>query len=152
MPRWLVVKDHDLHIGETPRDMEVKLDRSNFIFAELAYTRKVTEKCDVYSFGVLALEVMVGGYPGNLISSLSSSVPGQDILLKDVLDQRLPPPGAYDSREVVLIVMLALACLRASPQSRPNMEHVAKVLSSNRTAVFEPFHTITLRQLMDLRM
>ncbi|PON61565.1 Tyrosine-protein kinase, partial [Parasponia andersonii] len=41
--------------------------------AQLAYTMKVTEKCDVYSFGVLTLEVMMGKQPGDFISSLNGS-------------------------------------------------------------------------------
>ncbi|KAJ6761161.1 LEUCINE RICH REPEAT KINASE 2 [Salix purpurea] len=60
---------------------------------------KVDAKCDVYSFGVVALEVMMGKHPGDFISSLmlsastsSSSPIGHNTLLKDVLDQRLPPP------------------------------------------------------------
>ena len=34
---------------------------------------EVNEKCDVYSFGVLTLEVIMGNHLGDLISFLSSS-------------------------------------------------------------------------------
>nr|GMC82454.1 MDIS1-interacting receptor like kinase 2-like [Ipomoea batatas] len=37
---------------------------------EFAYTMEVTEKCDVYSFGILALEVIMGKHPGDLIMSI----------------------------------------------------------------------------------
>ncbi|KAF3457517.1 hypothetical protein FNV43_RR02175 [Rhamnella rubrinervis] len=37
---------------------------------DLAYDVGANEKCDMYSFGVVALEVIVGKYPGDLISSL----------------------------------------------------------------------------------
>ena len=55
-------------------------------FAELAYNVRANEKWDVYSFRDVALEVITGKYPGVLISSLSSSPPDHQILLKDVLD------------------------------------------------------------------
>lgn len=101
----------------------------SFDFAELAYTMKVTEKCDVYSFGVLALEVMRGRHPGDLISSLSAS-PGKDnVVLKDVLDPRLPPPTLRDEAEVMSVIQLATACLNGSPQSRPTMQMVSQMLS-----------------------
>ncbi|KAK9930096.1 hypothetical protein M0R45_027153 [Rubus argutus] len=45
-----------------------------YVAPELAYTMEVNEKCDVYSFGVLALETIMGRHPGDLISSLSSGV------------------------------------------------------------------------------
>ena len=63
---------------------------------------KVDEKCDVYSFGVVTLEVMMGKHPGDFMSSLmlsastsSSSAIGHNTVLKDVLDQRLPPPQNF---------------------------------------------------------
>lgn len=46
---------------------------------------EVTEKCDAYSFAVLALEVLMGKHPGDLIFAFQSST-GKNILLKDVLD------------------------------------------------------------------
>lgn len=90
---------------------------------------KVTEKCDVYSFGVLALEVIKGKHPGDLIPFLSSPLTRQNILLKDVLDQRLqiPPPEIQD--EVINILNIAITCLQANPQSRPSMNMIAPLLS-----------------------
>ncbi|TYI08770.1 hypothetical protein ES332_A09G024400v1 [Gossypium tomentosum] len=37
-----------------------------YIAPELAYSMVVTEKCDVYSFGVLALEILMGKHPGDI--------------------------------------------------------------------------------------
>ncbi|XP_060671374.1 MDIS1-interacting receptor like kinase 2-like [Ziziphus jujuba] len=37
---------------------------------ELAYTMEIKEKIDIYSFGVITLEVIAGKHPGDLISSL----------------------------------------------------------------------------------
>ncbi|XP_028065473.1 MDIS1-interacting receptor like kinase 2-like [Camellia sinensis] len=73
----------------------------------LAYTMKVNEKCDVYSFGVLALEVIMGKHPGDLIFSLlsssssSSTSTAQGIFLKNVLDQRPLPPRNQVAEQVV---------------------------------------------------
>jgi len=80
------------------------------IIVELAYTREENEKCDVFSFGVLCLEIMMGKHPGDLISSLFSGS-ASNLLLKDVLDQRLPHPEKPDVEEVILIAKIAFACL-----------------------------------------
>jgi serine/threonine protein kinase len=49
--------------------------------AELAYSTKVTEKCDVYSFGVLVLELFMGHHPGGFLSSMANkSTPLMDLL------------------------------------------------------------------------
>ncbi|RWR97653.1 MDIS1-interacting receptor like kinase 2-like protein [Cinnamomum micranthum f. kanehirae] len=122
-----------------------------YVAPELAYTMRVTEKCDVYSFGVLALEVVMGEHPGDLLSSLSTSE-AKGILLKDILDQRLPPPIDRELKEVVLTVAIALACLCSDPQSRPTMYHVSQKLSTTRDLLPEPRHTISFCQLMDLEI
>ncbi|CDP20802.1 unnamed protein product [Coffea canephora] len=38
-----------------------------YVAPELAYTLRVTEKCDVYSFGILTLETIKGTHPGDII-------------------------------------------------------------------------------------
>ena len=72
----------DFH-GTTPSVGYIRF----FYFAEFAYTMEVNEKCDVYSFGVLALEVIMGKHLGELISFLSSlstiASTTHNILLKD---------------------------------------------------------------------
>ncbi|XP_058083839.1 MDIS1-interacting receptor like kinase 2-like [Magnolia sinica] len=123
-----------------------------YIAPELAYTMRVTEKCDVYSFGVVALEVVMGSHPRELISSLSSSS-RQDTLLKDMLDQRLSDPMADVAQEVLFVVSMALACIRPNPDSRPTMRHVAQELSIRGPSFsLQPFHAVTLRQLMNLKV
>uniref|UniRef100_A0A0D3F6A3 non-specific serine/threonine protein kinase n=1 Tax=Oryza barthii TaxID=65489 RepID=A0A0D3F6A3_9ORYZ len=42
-----------------------------YLAPELAYTTRVTEKCDVYSFGVLVFELFMGCHPGDFLLSLS---------------------------------------------------------------------------------
>ncbi|KAL4594550.1 hypothetical protein ACB092_12G026900 [Castanea dentata] len=99
-----------------------------YLAPELAYTMAVTEKCDVYSFGVLVLEVLMGKHPGELITNLNSPT-STSAPLKDVLDDRLSPPKSLKiADELALVQNLALFCLRANPQSRPTMCSVCRQL------------------------
>ena len=109
----------------------------------------VNEKCDVYSFGVMALETILGRHPRELISSLASSS-SQHIILKDVLDPRLSPRiNQTISQSLVLVVTLALACLHSNPKSRPTMKHVSQEFLVRRSPLPKPFHEISLWQLMN---
>nr|XP_029123243.1 MDIS1-interacting receptor like kinase 2-like [Elaeis guineensis] len=100
---------------------------SDFSLAELAYTMKVTEKYDVYSFGVVTLEIIIGKHPLEIISAVQSNF-GEDILLKDVLDRRIPPPEDQLEREVFSAVLLAISCTDPNPQLRPTMQHASQSL------------------------
>ncbi|KAJ4823704.1 hypothetical protein Tsubulata_049743, partial [Turnera subulata] len=92
-----------------------------YIPPEQAYSRKVDEKYDVYSFGVITLEVMMGRHPGTLISSLfapsfpsssSSSPADKHLLLKDVIDQRIPFPNTGTAIWNMRLICLTLALPR----------------------------------------
>ncbi|GJW77537.1 MDIS1-interacting receptor like kinase 2-like protein [Tanacetum coccineum] len=92
-----------------------------YVAPELAYTMEVTEKCDVYSFGVLTLEIIMEKHPGDFLT------PSHDMnfeSLTEVLDQHLPPPVQQIVEQVKLLVEIAFSCLRQSPQSRPSMREV----------------------------
>ncbi|GMN49043.1 hypothetical protein TIFTF001_018204 [Ficus carica] len=104
-----------------------------YMAPELAFTMRVTEKCDVYSFGVVALETMMGRHPGELLDAVSAPskalVDNEELLLKDVLDQRLLPPTGGISAAVDTVMRIALCCTKASPELRPTMRYVAQQLS-----------------------
>ncbi|KAE9595172.1 hypothetical protein Lal_00009275 [Lupinus albus] len=118
---------------------------------ELAQTMEVNEKCDAYSFGVLAMEIIMGKHPGDLISLFmsSSTVPiANNLLLIDTLDQRIPQPTKNPIvGELILIAKLALTCLSTNPHSRPTMEEVSKQLDKGKSPLLDQFHTIRLGQL-----
>ncbi|KAA3478643.1 putative LRR receptor-like serine/threonine-protein kinase [Gossypium australe] len=98
-----------------------------YIAPELSYTMQVTEKCDVYSFGVLALELISGAYPGEFLSNLSI-VTAESIPLTNVLDQRLSPPPPEVVNKLVFILKLAVSCLDNNPKSRPTMHAVSQLV------------------------
>ncbi|KAF3968079.1 hypothetical protein CMV_008005 [Castanea mollissima] len=96
-----------------------------YIAPELAYTMVVTEKCDVYSFGMVALEILMGKHPGELLTSLST-LSSQNLMLKEILDQRLPPPNRSIAQDIFFAASVAFACLRTKPKSRPTMKWVSQ--------------------------
>jgi hypothetical protein len=86
----------------------------------------------VYSFGILALEILFGRHPGDvtpLWTIVSSSTVDDDTMpLIYKLDRRLPHPLHPIVKKLVSIAMIAFACLIENPQSRPTMEQVSKDL------------------------
>ncbi|XP_040949148.1 MDIS1-interacting receptor like kinase 2-like [Gossypium hirsutum] len=165
----LLDSDYEAHVADFGAARLLKPDSSNwtsfkgtfgYTAPELAYTMQVNEKCDVFSFGVVTLETLMGRHPGDIISFLSSSVssltpscsssaPFNQLLLKALLDQRLPSPREQIAAEVVFVVKLASLCLHATPQSRPSMQQVSQELSTRNPPSVKQFHTITISQLFD---
>ncbi|EOY29538.1 Leucine-rich repeat receptor-like protein kinase family protein [Theobroma cacao] len=76
----LLDSEYEAHVADFGAARLLKPDSSNwtsfqgtfgYSAPELAYTMRVNEKCDVFSFGVTTLETLMGRHPGDLISSLS---------------------------------------------------------------------------------
>ena len=120
--------------------------------AEVAYTMAITEKCDVYSFGVVALETLMGRHPQeilSLLSSSSSSSTARNMLLTEILDQRLSPPrNGLVAHDVVLVATLAFACVNAKPKCRPTMKQVSQQLLARKGLLAKRFSDISIGQLM----
>lgn len=114
---------------------------------------EVNEKCNVFSFGVLTLEIIMGKHPKHLISPLSTpTITIRDLLLKDVLDHRLSLPTNEAAGEVLSITNIAIACLHAIPQSRPTMQQVSQELSTRKSHLPNTLHTITFGEVVDLKV
>nr|XP_027120336.1 MDIS1-interacting receptor like kinase 2-like [Coffea arabica] len=139
----LLDPEYEAHISDFGTSKFLKNDSSNwsslagtygYVAPEYAYTVKVTEKCDVYSFGVLTMEVMKGKHPGDLIAYLMSSS-HEEIELKDLLDQRLRYPNEEIENILASVLKLARACLHVDPQSRPTMLFISRLLSTGPSSV-----------------
>jgi hypothetical protein len=115
----------------------------------------------VYSFGVIAMEILIGKFPGGLISSLYSMDETQAdvgkssalLLLRDLLDHRLEVPDGQLAAQVVFAFVVALSCVRTNPDTRPTMRIVAQELSARRrSALDRPFDTIMIGDLISSRV
>ncbi|XP_028112812.1 MDIS1-interacting receptor like kinase 2-like [Camellia sinensis] len=115
-----------------------------YIVPKLTYTMVVTEKCNAYSFGVVALETIMGRHPGELLSSLASrSAP--NIMLTDVLDPRLlPPTNPVVVGNIVLFAMMAFACVHSESRSCPTMQCVSQEFLSRMKTSITALHAISL--------
>ncbi|CAH1435458.1 unnamed protein product [Lactuca virosa] len=111
-------------------DQTIVVGTLEYIAPELAYNIIVNEKCDVYSFGVLALETIGGKHPGDLLTSLNY-LNQEGATLESILDKRLPYPtdGRRIEMEILRVYNVALACIRMDPKTRPTMRNASHELS-----------------------
>nr|GEV99258.1 MDIS1-interacting receptor like kinase 2-like [Tanacetum cinerariifolium] len=100
-----------------------------YIAPELAYSMIMSEKCDVFSFGVVALEIIGGKHPGELLSSLNYST-SHGTMLENILDKRLSyPTDRLIENEIIRVGHVALSCVLTDPKARPTMREVSRELS-----------------------
>ncbi|XVE83814.1 hypothetical protein DITRI_Ditri16bG0117500 [Diplodiscus trichospermus] len=106
-----------------------------------------------YGFGVLALETLMGRHPGELLSTISSSSCAQNVMLNEVLDPRLSPPRNKKMvRDIAFVAMVAFACLRTTPKTRPTMKTVSQEFLHNKSPIVLPLHEISLMELKNHEM
>ncbi|XP_017609151.2 MDIS1-interacting receptor like kinase 2-like [Gossypium arboreum] len=121
-----------------------------YVAPELAYSMVVTEKCDVYSFGIVTLETLMGKHPEEVLPWLSSPTYLVNIKLIDVLDNRLPLPICQlVAQNLVHIATLAFACLNPQPKSRPTMKEVCEEFLCDQKSLGIPLRMISLLQLVN---
>lgn len=105
---------------------------TGYLAPEYAWHGQLTKKADIYSFGVLVLEIVSG------TSSSRSILMDDKILLEKAWDlyeakrlKELVDPALVDcpDEEAIRYIMVALFCLQAAAARRPTMPQVVTMLS-----------------------
>nr|BAF79989.1 receptor-like kinase [Nitella axillaris] len=100
-----------------------------FLAPEIARGSMVTEKVDVYSYGIVLLVLITGRWPykGNfsLIEWIFETVKDERSAL-EVVDPVLK--GDFIPRQLYLMLNIAEQCIQFMPEKRPSMKHVRHAL------------------------
>ncbi|XP_028751924.1 MDIS1-interacting receptor like kinase 2-like [Neltuma alba] len=120
-----------------------------YVAPEMTFLMEANDKCDVYSFGVLTLEIIMGRHPGELISALQEkSTAIDDLKLNDVLDSRLSLP-TKSGDDVIIVLKIAISCLNNNPRCRPTMKQVSiKLETAPKSYSKDQFPITTIGQLI----
>lgn len=118
-----------------------------YIAPEYGGGGQISEKCDVYSFGVLLLVLVSGRRPLQVMASPISEFDRANLIswarqlarngkLLDLID---PSIHSLDKEQALLCITIALLCLQRSPSKRPTMNEIVAVLSGEAEAPLLPF-------------
>ncbi|PKA54396.1 Receptor-like protein kinase HSL1 [Apostasia shenzhenica] len=117
-------------IGKGPKSMSVIAGSCGYIAPEYAYTLRVNEKSDIYSFGVVILELVTGKLPvdpefgeKDLVNWVCSTIPQKGE--EQVIDAKL---DLCHKAQIIKVLHIGLLCSSSLPINRPSMRRVVKML------------------------
>ncbi|GJT97306.1 L-type lectin-domain containing receptor kinase VII.1, partial [Tanacetum coccineum] len=111
---------------------------AGYLAPEVIKTGRASTQTDVFSFGILILEVMCGKRPiteGNIpLLNWVSELMQKDKLINAV-DEKLMTKGGLDNEEVEMVLHLGLLCAHPDAKLRPTMRQIVKALEGkNKTS------------------
>ncbi|KAK9152868.1 hypothetical protein Sjap_000348 [Stephania japonica] len=121
-------------VGQGAKTMSVIAGSCGYIAPEYAYSIRVNEKSDIYSFGVVVLELVTGKRPidpeygeKDLVKWVSATLNQKEI--DHIIDPNL---GSYHKEEICKVLNIGLLCTNPVPTNRPSMRNVVKMLQEAR--------------------
>ncbi|KAG2240445.1 hypothetical protein Bca52824_090763 [Brassica carinata] len=110
-----------------------------YMSPEYAMQGQFSMKSDIYSFGVLVLEIISGKKKSGLYHMDKTSTAGNLVnnawrLWRNVSPLELVDPGIggnYQSNEVTRCIHIALLCVQDNPDDRPTLSTIILMLTSN---------------------
>ncbi|GAB4831317.1 hypothetical protein Ancab_005328 [Ancistrocladus abbreviatus] len=116
--------------GKGTKSMSVIAGSCGYIAPEYAYTLRVNEKSDIYSFGVVILELVTGKRPvdheygeKDLVKWACSTIDQKGV--DHIIDIRL---DTFFKEEICKVLNIGLLCTSPLPINRPSMRRVVKML------------------------
>ncbi|GKV32310.1 hypothetical protein SLEP1_g40925 [Rubroshorea leprosula] len=106
-----------------------------YIPPEYAYTMRVTMAGNVYSFGVILLELLTGKPAVSEGTELAKWVlrnSMQQNNLDRILDFNISKTSLAARNQMLAVLKVAVACVSASPEARPKMKSVLRMLLNAR--------------------
>lgn len=107
--------------------------------AEYAYTLQVDEKSDIYSYGVVLMEILSGrrsvdsefGEGNSIVEWVRSKIRSKNGV-DDVLDKDAGSSCLSVKEEMLQLLKIALLCTSSNPADRPSMRDVVLMLQEVR--------------------
>ncbi|CAI9299608.1 unnamed protein product [Lactuca saligna] len=110
--------------------MSVVAGSRGYIAPEYAYTLRVTEKSDIYSFGVVILELVTGRKPiDQAFGERDLATWVHTTVNQKGYDHVIDPELEYESKDQICRVLdIGLLCISQLPMNRPSMRTVVNLL------------------------
>uniref|UniRef100_A0A803L0L3 Protein kinase domain-containing protein n=1 Tax=Chenopodium quinoa TaxID=63459 RepID=A0A803L0L3_CHEQI len=96
----------------------------------------ITSKVDVYSYGVVLLEIVTGENPGVVdvvtwVREKKIEVPTLEAWVEEIADPMME--GNYNAAQMRTLILVALQCVKDDKDARPTMSQVVEILQGDHS-------------------